>query len=189
MRLENFSDAVMAIAITLIAVEFNVPHFDEMIGLSFLQKAQILTAQMVTFLLGFMTIAIFWVNHHQLTQHITVIKRRVTWATMAFLFFITLIPFASRVLFENIQNVSGVMFYSAVLFGGSMFFSVLHALIHKKSELTLVAHLRSAVGPLLYIIAIAVAPFSLSAAYIALVASPLFYFLPRKHPNKAPALF
>ena len=195
-RLENFSDAVMAIAITLLAFQTDIPHFPETVpsaglygigqgwgyGASVVwSDALVLLPGILTFLLSFMTIAIFWVNHHQLTQHISMIKRRITWATMFFLFFMTLIPFASRLLFENGRSVFGIILYASVLFGGSVFFSVLHFLVHKKGELSCVAKLRSFVGPILYLFAIVVAPYSLFAAYVALIASPVFYFLPKKH--------
>lgn len=178
-RLENFSDGVMAIAITLLALE--IPHITPTITDTIYQQLRTLIPGILTFLLSFMTIAIFWVNHHQLTQHIDRIKRRVTWATMLFLFFMTLIPFASRMLFENWTTVFGVMVYGAVLFCGSIMFTVLHTLVHKKQELTRTSRVRSVVGPVLYAFAISVAPLSLFAAYGALILAPLFYFLPHNH--------
>ena len=180
MRLENFSDAVMAIAITVLSIEIphSVPAGE---GVTNYHALTALLPGILTFLLGFMTFAIFWVNHHQLTQHIHTIRRRVTWSTMLFLFFMTLIPFASRVLLENGKTVFGVMLYAAVLFGGSFMFSVLHFLVHKKEELPFWGKMRSFFGPFLYACAIVCAPWSLVVSYIALIIVPLFYFLPKKH--------
>lgn len=179
-RLEAFSDGVVAIAITLLALELKVPHFrSNNLESSFFDMLPLLPG-ILTFVLSFVTIAIFWVNHHQLTQHLENVSKRVVWANMAFLLFQSLIPFATVALSENLQNSLSLLTYSLVLFGGSVSFTSLRFFIHRKEHLTRKSVNRSLVGPIIYLLAAVVAPFSIESSYILLVIPPLYYFLPKE---------
>jgi uncharacterized membrane protein len=180
LRLENFSDAVMAIAITLLALELTVPHIQSHDIIGSARELISLIPVVLTFVLSFGTIAIFWVNHHQLTQHMTHMKRRITWANMLFLMFQAMIPFGTIAAAENYANPLAVMTYSLVLFGASLSFSILRHFIHPKRSLSPQSAIRSYVGPIVYLLAILVAPITVWASYAFLVLPPLYYFLPRK---------
>lgn len=180
LRLENFSDGVMAIAITLLAIELPVPHLLSMTLDGAAREAARTLPSLLTFVLSFGTIAIFWVNHHQLTQHIAHTRRRTTWANMLFLLFQVLIPFATIALGENYLHPLSVMMFAIVLFGASVSFSILRNFIHPIKHMTRAAAIRSYVGPFVYAIAIIVAPISVWASYALLVIPPLYYFLPKQ---------
>ena len=90
-RLEAFSDGVFSIAITLLALELKVPH---LINSSLYQSAREvlpLIPNVATFILSFITIAIFWVNHHQLTRSVETVSRRIIWSNILFLMFLMFI--------------------------------------------------------------------------------------------------
>lgn len=89
-RLNAFTDAVIAIALTLIVLEIPVPsagpggapkHVLVMFG---------------AYGLAFVNIVIFWNNLHQMMRDIRIIDARVLWANNALLFGITLNPFVFR---------------------------------------------------------------------------------------------
>lgn len=61
-RLENFSDGVFAIAITLLALELKVPHVDGAAALGDALREQ--WPSYLAFVLSFVTILIMWMNHH-----------------------------------------------------------------------------------------------------------------------------
>jgi len=180
-RLEGFSDGVMAIAITLLALEIKVPILISSDIVGSLHELIPLLPTIITFVISFLAIAIFWVNHHQLTQHLQIMGKRIVWANMLFLLFQTLIPFATRVLAENPSNALSIMTYSAILFGGSVSFTAVRYFIHQKNQLPrkLVRH--SLIGPIFYGLAIIVAPFYLNASYLFLVIPLIYYFLPRSN--------
>lgn len=181
-RLEQFSDGVFAIAITLLALELRVPHLAHTdIASSALELAPLIP-NILTFILSFMTIAIFWVNHHQLTQVTGRISRRILWSNILILLFVTLIPFATETMSQNPYHPLAVMTYSFVLFGGSLSFSLLRYFVHHGLGEKKVSMGRSAIGPLLYIIAIFGAIASVWISYAALAIPPLFYFLPKNRP-------
>lgn len=177
--MENFSDGVMAIAITLLAVELKVPHLVAQSLSGSISEVVPYIPSLLTFILSFGTIAIFWVNHHQLTQHMHAIRRRTTWANMLFLFFQALIPFASIVLTANISNPLALLGYSLTLFGGSVSFVILRFTIHPKGSLSGSSIRRSFMGPLVYLLAAIISPISVWATYALLVIPPIYYFLPK----------
>ena len=180
MRFENFSDGVFAIAITLLALELHVPLFQEKTFLRSLPELLPLVPTILTYVLSFVTIAIFWVNHHQLTQNFTTInKRRLLWQNMIFLMFVTLIPFVTQSVSMNPQAVLAVLFYSLVLCGASISFTMLRYFVHKGCGESHIPMKRSLVGPVCYLLAVIACLFSVWVAYILLAIPALFYFLPK----------
>jgi uncharacterized membrane protein len=89
-RLEAFSDAVMAVIITILALELRPPA-----GTSWPDLKSALPTFAV-YVLSFTFIAIYWNNHHHLLRATTRINGAVMWANMALLFCLSLIPFATE---------------------------------------------------------------------------------------------
>lgn len=180
-RLEALTDGVMAIAITLLAIELPIPDIaspDITSGISAVIQH---VPSFAAFLLSFVTIAIFWVNHHQLTQRIQIggrISRKTVWGNIMFLMFVTLIPFATSSVTHNDYHVMSVLLYAIILFGASVSFSIVRSWIHH-TPMTSFSAARSLVGPILYALAILSLLFVPSLGYVFLVIPPLFYFLPR----------
>lgn len=181
-RFEQFSDGVFAIAITLLALELNVPHLVHSTIRGSLWELVPLLPTVLTFVLSFITIAIFWVNHHQLTQQLpSVSKRRILWTNMLFLLFVTLIPFATRIIGENPLHPLAMLSYCLVLFGGSLSFSTLHYTIHQSIGQAHLRSNRSTLGPIVYMLAAFICLVSIPASYALLIIPPLYYFLPKGH--------
>ncbi len=178
-RFESFSDGVFAIATTLLALELRVPFLQNS-GFSF-QGLTPLIPSLLTFVLSFVTIAIFWVNHHQLTQTIeTISRRRILWLNTLLLLFLTLIPFVTETLSANAPSSAATAIYAFVLFGASLSFSFLHYWIHKSNNPDKpVSTKRSVIGPTIYFLAIFAPLLSIPLAYVLLAIPPLFYFLPK----------
>lgn len=178
-RFEQFSDGVIAIAITLLALELHVPRlFTNTIHASIHELAPLLP-NILTFALSFITIAIFWVNHHQLTKPVAKVSRRMLWANILFLLFLTLIPFSTSVLSVNPWHPTALLTYSLVLFLASVWFSVLRYFVHKSCGDIHIPMRRSFVGPTFYLLAVISAFFSVPLCAAILVIPPLFYFLPK----------
>lgn len=178
-RIEQFSDGVFAIAITLLALELHVPQLlSQNVGGS-IRELLLLVPNIATFILSFMTIAIFWVNHQQLTQSMTNITRRTLWLNTLLLMFITLIPFVTSVATENAGNILAAVTYSFVLFATSLSFTTLVANVHHQTPHRGTILRRSIVGPVIYGCAVIACFIAIPAAYTLLIIPPVFYFLPR----------
>jgi uncharacterized membrane protein len=89
-RLEAFTDGVLAIAITIMVLELKVPHETDLAGL------QASLPLLCAYLLSFVNVGIFWVNHHHMLQATDRIDGRVLWANLALLFWLSLVPFVIR---------------------------------------------------------------------------------------------
>ncbi len=94
-RLEAFSDGVIAILITIMVLELKVPASREPAALLGLWPV------FLSYLLSFLMIAIYWVNHHGLFHRCRYVNNAVLWTNMAFLFCISLIPFATAYMGDN----------------------------------------------------------------------------------------
>jgi uncharacterized membrane protein len=88
-RLEAFSDGVIAVIITIMVLELKVPQADGVAGL----RAVLPTVFL--YLLTFVQIGIYWVNHHYLVDEIESVSHGILWANLAFLFCLSLFPFAT----------------------------------------------------------------------------------------------
>jgi uncharacterized membrane protein len=88
-RLEAFSDGVIAVIITIMVLELKVPATDGIAGL----RAVVPTV--VLYLLTFVQVGIYWVNHHYLVDEVETVSHGILWANLAFLFCLSLFPFAT----------------------------------------------------------------------------------------------
>ncbi len=96
-RLEVFSDAVLAVAITLLALNLTVA------GPGHGPLTSLLTHQWQAFaayLISFFTIGVIWVNHHSLLSSVEVVNRCLLFFNLVLLLFVVLIPVATRLLAE-----------------------------------------------------------------------------------------
>ncbi len=94
-RLEAFSDAVIAILITILVLELTVPH-----GADF-EALRPLIPVFLAYLLSFVVLAIYWNNHHHLFHATHHINGRILWANMHLLFWLSLIPSTTAWMGEN----------------------------------------------------------------------------------------
>jgi uncharacterized membrane protein len=89
-RLEAFTDGVLAIIITIMVLELKVPHETDLAGV------QASLPLLLAYLLSFVNVGIFWVNHHHMLHATDRIDGRVLWANLALLFWLSLVPFVIR---------------------------------------------------------------------------------------------
>jgi uncharacterized membrane protein len=94
-RLEAFSDAVIAIVITIMALELRVPHGSDWVAL------RPLLPVFLTYVLSFVFLGIYWNNHHHLLHAADRINGTILWANLHLLFWLSLIPFTTGWMGEN----------------------------------------------------------------------------------------
>ena len=94
-RLITLVDAVVAIAMTLLALDLR-PELPESVSSKDLaQYFRDNSGQYLAFVLAFVIIAEYWIVHHRMMRTVTRHDNALTWATMLFLFGITLLPLTS----------------------------------------------------------------------------------------------
>lgn len=110
-RLVFFSDAVIAIAITLLALDIKLPEAAgdaaHVLGPRMLE----LVPKVMGYLVSFWVIALYWVAHHRCFRYITGYDRRLLYLNFLFLMFIAVMPFPTSLLFNNpVQSASAVLY-------------------------------------------------------------------------------
>ncbi len=92
-RLDSFSDGVLAVLITIMVLELKVPGVKEMSDGAALRNA---VEMIAVYLLSFVQIGIYWVNHHYLMDDLRQVTHGVLWANLLLLFTLSFIPFGTE---------------------------------------------------------------------------------------------
>jgi len=108
-RLEAFSDAVIAIIITIMVLELQPPH-----GVD-LDALRPLLPVFLSYVLSFIFLGIYWNNHHHMLHLTSRINGKILWANLHLLFWLSLVPFVTGWLGENHLAPVPVACYGAVL--------------------------------------------------------------------------
>ena len=108
-RLEAFTDAVIAIVMTIMVLDLRPPAGH---GFGDLKP---LVPKLLVYALSFTFLAIYWNNHHHLMQVVQRIDGRVLWANMGLLFSLSLTPAATAWLGEHPRDTAPVIVYGFVL--------------------------------------------------------------------------
>lgn len=187
-RMEIYSDAVIAIIITLLVLELHVPHLDDTSLPGVWHAIGTIAPSLIAFAFSFLTLSVFWVNHHHFFHELSRTDGRLLWINNILLFWLSLIPFTTAFLAQNPMVPGVLMVYCFVLFMAALSFLLMskHALF---SGCILHADLsdderkhgfrRNLIGVVLYGIATVVAPVVPIASAIAMVIVPLYYITPR----------
>ena len=117
-RMIFFSDAVVAIALTLLALELPVPtgSTEAQVWHSFREKVP----EYLMFLLSFAVIATLWTSHHWLFRYVGGWSRRLLWLNFSWLLGVVLVPFATKLLIEVRGHQLSAVCYAAVVGGTSL---------------------------------------------------------------------
>ncbi len=94
-RLEAFSDGVLAIIITIMVLEIKLPG-----AANWNTLVQVFPV-LLSYLLSFIYIGIYWNNHHHLIHSVNRVNGKILWANLHLLFWLSLVPLATRWTGEN----------------------------------------------------------------------------------------
>jgi uncharacterized membrane protein len=179
-RIEAFSDGVMAILITIMVLELKAPHDPTPASLARMWPT------FFAYVLSFVIIAIYWVNHHHLIHLVSRVDAMILWANMNLLFWISLIPWVTVYLGDNHALPFPVALYAAVSTAGALSFFLLRASIARHhheldfKRLNRKMARKNLIAIVIYVAAIAVA-FVYTPLAIILIATPAaMYFLPER---------
>ncbi len=132
-RLEAFTDALIAIVITILVLELVAPQ-----GATFAALWD-LRYKIIIYILSFISLAIYWINHHHLFQLAKKINGKILWLNMFFLLFLSLFPFTTAWVDEHLTKQAPEITYGLVMLGANIMYALLaRALVQehgKDSEL------------------------------------------------------
>ena len=123
-RLEAFSDGVIAIIITIMVLELQVPHEPTLEALGALLPV------FLSYILSFVFVGIYWNNHHHLLHACHSVSGRILWSNLFLLFWLSLIPFVTGWMGETGFATWPMVLYGVVMWMcGFAYFILARALI------------------------------------------------------------
>ena len=106
-RLVFFSDAVFAIAITVLVLDLRLPRDQDVI-----EGLKLIFPKLFGFALSFFVISIYWIAHHRLFGTLRREDSRLRVANFAFLASVVFLPFPTSVIAERPADTASVMLYA-----------------------------------------------------------------------------
>ncbi|MGH2830163.1 MAG: TMEM175 family protein [Actinomycetota bacterium] len=123
-RVEAFSDAVIAIVMTIMVLELRAPE-----GTSWTRDIRPVLPVLLTYVLSFAYLAIYWNNHHHLLQITERINGKILWANMHLLFWLSLVPFTTAWMGRNDFESLPTAVYGVVLLLAAIAYLILQTAI------------------------------------------------------------
>lgn len=192
-RIIFFSDAVIAIAITLLAVQIGLPTGVTLETLP--DEIFRLVPQFGIYAMSFLIIGNYWIIHHRVFQNIRKYDSRLIWLNVLFLLFIAFLPVPSNIFGRYPTQQSAIIFFDACLFFVGMtqtaiwwYASSGHRLLIKTFSPYLIrwGMIRSLVPPAVMLLSIVLTYISTTAAVLSWVLIWIGYVaLNRYYPAKA----
>jgi uncharacterized membrane protein len=138
-RLEAFSDGVLAIIITIMMLGLKVPTGHDLASL-----VSTTGVGLLTYLLSFVYVGIYWSNHHHMFNLVRRVSGGVLWANLALLFWLSLLPFTTAWVDESRYQRTPVVIYGVNLLAAAIAYVVLQTVIIRQQGPE--SPLRQAVG-------------------------------------------
>ncbi len=171
-RFEAITDAIMAIIITIMALEIQLPSLNE-------NGIHEFVTQIGIYIISYAFIAILWINLHEIFKHVKIIDHTTIWVNFLLMFSTSLIPLATRTIDESFYDYKSHILFALVMGTATLFYFWLDERAIKLSENKRSADTRkmNLIATVLFFLAIPLSYVSvyISAAIFILV--PLSYFL------------
>lgn len=201
-RIILFSDAVFAIAITLLIIDIKVPdiHGLPVSDTSFWQAFQPTIPKLVSFLFSFAMIAMYWTKHHQVFGYVTKFSGRLVFLNFLFILGIVVIPYTTAVYSEYSESqyaflLTPFLFYTLniIVCSLSLFFlwnyvgnakNEVTDFVFDKQFLTLMKR-RTLILPLVFIVSFLVSwEFHSPVGRFVLFTIPVWFWIFRERPKE-----
>ena len=172
-RLEAFSDGVIAILITIMVLELKIPEGATPEALRGMLPA------FLSYVLSFVYLGIYWVNHHHMLRVTERVNGRILWANLHLLFWLSLVPAATAWLGEHPEAELPTAVYGLVLLGPAIAYYILQNSIiaeegpHSRLAAAIGRDRKGKISPLLYALAVGlsfVRPWMADALYVLVAA-------------------
>jgi uncharacterized membrane protein len=178
-RLEAFSDGVLAIIITIMVLELKVPEEPTLHALR-----ETTSTGLLTYLLSFVYIGIYWSNHHHLFQLVDDVDGTILWANLHLLFWLSLYPFTTAWIDESDLARTPTVIYGVNLLAAAIAYYLLQLRILRvpgsgdRVRRALGSDLKGKLSPLLYLSGIALAFVEPWLALVPYVGVALMWLVP-----------
>ena len=193
-RLETFSDCVIAIIITIMILELKLPDLDvQTSSAHMITYLHHLLPYFITYIFSYMMIGIFWTNHHHMFFLLENTDETLLWQNFLFLFVLSLIPFATGIVGANPFIPVSPAIYGLVMLLTTLSFVVMrsysmrHKLVHvdkdkdirrKIYKVSIRARTKGIIGALVYAASIPLAYVNVYISYVLFAIPAIIFFIP-----------
>jgi uncharacterized membrane protein len=152
-RLEAFSDAVLAIIITIMVLDLRVPTTHDLA--SFLRTTG---HGLIIYMISFAYVAIYWNNHHHLFHIVQRVNAGILWANLTLLFGLSLLPFTTKWMAESRLSHTPLFIYGLNLLFNAAAYYVLQTLVIRQEGVdspirrAIGRDLKGKISPVLYLV-------------------------------------
>lgn len=191
-RILFFSDAVMAIAMTLLIIEIKAPHLHSDSEDEIIKIINGLIPKFISFFVSFFVIALHWKAHHNLFGYLTKYTDKLIWLNLLFLLSIVLMPFSTAFYSENFQqDLPYAVYCINIIIAGLLNCWLVLYISSKKGNLSVLAGntawrkiytMRSLVAPLVFLLSVLLARYSIGLSRLSFILIfPIIYLLNRMY--------
>jgi uncharacterized membrane protein len=173
-RIVFFSDAVFAIAITILVLDIRVPDIPpDLVSRELPSRILDLGPKFLSYVISFLVLAIYWQAHHRVFKPIRGYDRTLVWLNFLFLMSVAFLPFPTSLLGKFSEEQISVVIYAAnaalaSIFLGSIFWYATagHRLVAADLDDEAIRHqrVRGLVVPIVFVLSIGISFFSPMAA-------------------------
>lgn len=177
-RLLAFTDGVLAVVITIMVLELKPPEGATLAALTLRWPV------FLSYVLSFVYIGIYWVNHHHLFTLVRRVNGAVLWANLHLLFWLSLVPFSTAWVGEHGGDRAPALIYGVSLLGPAVAYYIMQQVVvaHQPEGSGLKAalgrDLKGQASPWLYVAGIAGSAFVVWIGYAFYVAVALIWLIP-----------
>lgn len=187
-RIEALTDGVFAVAMTLLVLDIKVPELPQPTATEELVRQLFaLWPKLLSYAISFVILGVYWVGHHVQLSFIRRADRPLLWINILFLLWVALVPFSTALLSAYSQSQAAVIIYGAnlIAIGLSLAFHWWYVTTERRHVdpdmhpgLVRGAMFRTLMGPVVYLVAIAVSFFTTQLSLVLYALVPILYIVP-----------
>jgi uncharacterized membrane protein len=193
-RVENFSDGVISIVITIMVLTIKIPDVTKQSSAWTLRHdLQNLLPYVITYAFSFMMVGIFWINHRHMFHLLGKTDESLLIQNLFFLFWMSLIPLGTVMVSANPKIPESAALYGVIMLLATISFAIMRVytirknLVHKDADkeiaakirwVTLKARTKSIIGSFAYLSAIPLAYVNVYLSYFIFLIPPIIFFIP-----------
>lgn len=191
-RIEALSDGVFAIIVTLLVLDLKIPELhDPKNAAELCQSLLALAPRFFSWLISFVIVCKFWLNHHHLMRQARSADYGLVWINSIFLMFQSFVPFPTALMGAYPDNALAVSFFGVVMAFNTLLFIGLKAYIVRRRMKPEAENFKapgggwvSLIGPAGYLLGASLAWWNIVAAFVCYVITPWFFIVPPQENRK-----
>lgn len=115
-RVNSFSDAVFAVAITLLVLNIALPHFvGKATEAKIVHGLGAVWPHFFAYVLSFVIIGSFWIGHHRMFEHVRRLDLTLVWMNILYLLLVVFIPYTTNLLSLYGDTTAATVMYAGVM--------------------------------------------------------------------------